>query len=124
MKQNAITQAIGALKLVPIFVKNPAIVSRATIIRTSAEAVPLMETLSCITVTLAELHRCIDAVIADKQIAYVTPVNCSVYPYGAVVTDAEGNLLAAAKGKSKEGLAELIRLKLLPPREGHGESAA
>ena len=28
MKQNAITQAIGALKLVPIFVNNPAIVSR------------------------------------------------------------------------------------------------
>jgi len=46
------------------------------------------------------------------------------YPYGAVVADAQGNVLAAAKGKSKEGLAELIRLKLLPPPEEFGEDAA
>lgn len=65
-----------------------------------------------------------DAVIGAGQIAYVTPTRCPEYPYGAVVADETGNVCAAAKGKSKEGLAELIRLKLLPPTEGFGEEVA
>jgi hypothetical protein len=40
------------------------------------------------------------------------------------VADTQGNVLAAAKGKSKEGLAELIRLKLVPQTEGHGGGSA
>ena len=124
MKQNAINSAVGALKLVPMFLNHPTVISRATLIGASAEAVALLEALPCISVELAEVFRCVDAVIADDQIAYVTPVNCPGYPYGAVVTNAKGNILAAAKGKSKEGLAELIRLKLVPRPEGFGEGAA
>jgi hypothetical protein len=77
-----------------------------------------------VSVELAEVFRCVDAVITDGQVAYVTPVKCPEYPYGAVVADAQGNVLAAAKGKSKEGLAELIRLKLVPRKEGYGEEFA
>jgi len=40
------------------------------------------------------------------------------------VADEKGQICAAAMGKSKEGLAEMIRLKLLPPLEGLGEAAA
>jgi len=123
MKPNAINSAIGALKLVPMFLNHPTVVSRATLIGASAEAVELLEALPCVSVELAEVFRCVDAVIAEGQIAYVTPVKCAEYPYGAVVADAKGNVLAAAKGKSKEGLAELIRLKLVPHKEGHGEES-
>ncbi len=123
MKQNAINSAVGALKLVPMFLNHPTIISRATLIGASAEAVALLEDLPYLSVELAEVFRCVDAVIADDQIAYVTPVNCPEYPYGAVVADAMGNVLAAAKGKSKEGLSELIRLKLLPQSEGFGEDS-
>ncbi|MGY3082598.1 hypothetical protein [Pseudomonas fragi] len=124
MKQNAITQAIGALKLVPIFVTNPAIVSRAKMIGASAEAVALLETLPASSAELTEAFRCVNAVISDGQTAYVTPTRSPEYPYGAVIADSEGNICAAAMGKTKEGLAELIRLKLLPPLEGCGEDLA
>jgi hypothetical protein len=118
---NAINSAVGALKLVPMYLNHPTVISRATLIGASAEAVALLESLPCVSVELAEVFRCVDAVIAEGQVAYVTPVKCPEYPYGAVVADALGNVLAAAKGKSKEGLAELIRLKLVPQKEGHGE---
>lgn len=121
---NAINSAVGALKLVPMYLNHPTVISRATLIGASAEAVALLESLPCVSVELAEVFRCVDAVIADGQVAYVTPVKCPEYPYGAVVADAKGNVLAAAKGKSKEGLAELIRLKLVPQKEGHGEERA
>lgn len=121
---NAINSAVGALKLVPMYLNHPTVISRATLIGASAEAVALLESLPCVSVELAEVFRCVDAVIAEGQVAYVTPVKCPEYPYGAVVADALGNVLAAAKGKSKEGLAELIRLKLMPQKEGHGEERA
>ena len=124
MKQNAITQAIGALKLVPIFVNNPAIVSRATMIGASAEAVALLEALPATSAELIEVFRCVNTVISDGQTAYVTPTRRPEYPYGAVIADSEGQICAAAMGKTKESLAELIRLKLLPPQEGYGEDLA
>ena len=124
MKPTAINSAVGALKLVPMYLNHPTVISRATLIGASAEAVALLEALPCVSVELAEVFRCVDAVIADGQVAYVTPVKCPEYPYGAVVADAKGNVLAAAKGKSKEGLAETIRLKLVPRKEGHGEASA
>lgn len=124
MSQNAITQAIGALKLIPMFLNHPTVISRATLIGASAEAVQLLEALPTVSAELAEVFRCVDAVIGEGQVAYVTPVKCPEYPYGAVVADAKGNVLAAAKGKSKEGLAELIRLKLVPRQVGFGEDAA
>ena len=124
MKQNVITQAIGALKLVPIFVNNPAIISRATLIGASAEAVALLEALPAVTAELAEVFQCVNAVINDGQIAYVTPTRCPEYPYGAVIADSKGQICATAMGKTKEGLTELIRLKLVPQQKGCGEDAA
>lgn len=124
MKQNAITQAIGTLKLVPIFVNNPAIVSRATMIGASAEAVTLLEALPAASAELIEVLRCVNAVISDGLTAYAPPTSCPEYPYGAVIADSEGHICAAAMGKTKEGLAELNRLKMLPLHEGCGEDAA
>lgn len=123
MKPNAISSAVGALKLVPMFLNHPSIISRATLIGATTEAVQLLEALSEPAIDLAEVFHCVNAVIRAEYIAYVTPVKCPQYPYGAVIADADGNVLAAVKGKSKEGLAELIRLKLLPPNDKHGETA-
>ncbi|MNG11210.1 hypothetical protein D3C84_947310 [compost metagenome] len=73
---------------------------------------------------LAEVFRCVNGVIQEGHVAYVTSTNSPEYPFGAVVTDEKGQICAAARGKSKEGLAELIRLKLMPPSEGFREVAA
>ena len=124
MKHNAILQAVGALKLVPMYLNHPTIISRATLIGATAEAVERLQHLPPTTIELAEVFSCVNAVTHDDQTAYVTPTRSSEYPYGAVVADQHGHICATAIGKTKEGLAELIRLKLLPAPEGYGESAA
>jgi len=124
MSQNAITQAVGALKLVPVFINSPGIISRATIIGAAHEAVTLLEGLPPVTAELVEVFRMVDAVLLDGQVAYVTPTRSPERPYGAVVADQLGRLCATATGKTKEGLAELIRLQLVPRKEGFGEVSA
>ncbi len=121
---NAYTQALGALRLIPIYLDSPGVVSRATLIGAASDAIDLLDSIPCRTVELAEVFRCVNNVIHEGQTAYVTPTNSPEYPFGAVVADATGHVCAAAMGKSKEGLAELIRLKLLPPSVGLGEDAA
>ena len=121
---NAYTQALGALRLIPIYLDSPGVVSRATLIGAASEAIDQLGSMPLRTVELAEVFRCVNNVIQDGQVAYVTPTNSPEHPFGAVITDAEGHICAAAMGKSKEGLAELIRLKLVPRSEGFGEEAA
>lgn len=121
---NAYTQALGALRLIPIYLDSPGVVSRATLIGAASEAIDLLGNIPCRTLELAEVFRCVNGVIREGQVAYVTPTNSPEYPFGAVVADGNGRICAAAMGKSKEGLAELIRLKLVPRSEGHGEEAA
>lgn len=121
---NAYTQALGVLRLIPIYLDSPGVVSRATLIGAASEAIDLLDSMPCRTVELAEVFRCVNDVIQEGQTAYVTPTNSPEYPFGAVVADEKGQICAAAMGKSKEGLAEMIRLKLLPPSEGLGEDAA
>jgi len=121
---NAYTQALGALRLIPIYLDCPGVVSRATLIGAASEAIDLLDSMPCRTVELAEVFRCVNDVIQEGQVAYVTPTNSPEFPFGAVVADEKGQICAAAMGKSKEGLAEMIRLKLLPPLEGLGEAAA
>lgn len=123
MSQNAITSAVGALKLVPMFLNHPTVISRATLTGATSEALTLLEGLPPAAVELVEAFRCVDQVIGEGQVAYVTPTNSPEFPLGAVVADAKGQICATATGKTKEGLAELIRLKLRPPSEGLGENA-
>jgi hypothetical protein len=121
---NAYTQAVGALKLIPIFLNCPGVISRATLIGASTEAVQLLESMPVLSTELAEVFRYVNNVIQDGQVAYVTPTNLPEYPFGAVITDEKGQICAAGMGKSKDGLAELIRLKLVPQSEGFGEEVA
>ncbi|MGX0889018.1 hypothetical protein AB7M22_001026 [Pseudomonas sp. ADAK2 TE3594] len=121
---NAYTQAVGTLKLIPIYLNCPGVISRATLVGAATEAVQLLESMPSLSVELAEVFRSVNAVILEGQTAYVTPTNSPEFPYGAVVADQKGHVCAAAMGRSKEGLAELIRLKLLPQAEGYGEDAA
>ncbi|WP_122613699.1 hypothetical protein [Pseudomonas viridiflava] len=124
MTLNAITHAVGALKMVPMHLNHPTIVSRSTLIGATTEALSMLEGLPPVTAELAEVFRMVESVLLEGQVAYVTPTCCPERPYGAVVADANGRLCATATGKSKEGLAELVRLQLVPQEEGHGEDAA
>ncbi|WP_296258493.1 MULTISPECIES: hypothetical protein [unclassified Pseudomonas] len=120
MNQTAISHAVGALKLVPMFLNHQTIISRATLIGATSEALDMLEGLSPVTSELAEVFRLVDAEVHEGQVAYVTPTNSPERPFGAVVANSEGRLLATATGSTPRGLAELIRLQLLPPSEGPG----
>ncbi|NER59807.1 hypothetical protein G3435_07050 [Pseudomonas sp. MAFF212428] len=74
-------------------------------------------------IALMEAFDSVDQVINDDQIAYVTPTTSTSFPFGAVVTNGQGEVCAAAIGSSKEHLAELIRIKLLGIQKGIRESA-
>jgi len=124
MKQTPLDIAVGALKMVPVYFNQPGAVSRETLIGLSAEAVTALGSIPPLDLALAEVFRAVDAVTRLGQVAYVTPTNLPGFPFGAVVADQDGQVLAAAVGVSKEGLAETIRVKLLPHVEGHGEVCA
>jgi hypothetical protein len=121
---NAYTQVLGTLKLIPIYLSCPGVISRATILGASSESVQLLESMPALSTELAEVFRCVNNVIHEGQTAYVTPTNSPDYPFGAVVSDSAGHICAAGISKSKAGLSELIRLKLVPRSEGVGEDAA
>lgn len=122
MNQTAITHSIGALKLVPMYLNHPTIVSRATLIGATSEALAMLEGLPAVTSELAEVFRLVDAAVHEGLTAYVTPTKSPEHPYGAVVADDQGRLVATAVGKTAAGLAELIRMQLARPHPaGAGE---
>ncbi|WP_312374338.1 hypothetical protein [Stutzerimonas nitrititolerans] len=122
-----IDDAIGALKLVPLHFSHPSMISRATVIGAACEALARLESMPARSNELLEAFRKVRQVLREGDTAYVTPTTCPERPYGAVVVDASGRLVATATGKTVEGLAELIRLRLPAkseacPPEGRGET--
>lgn len=73
-------------------------------------------------IALMEAQDCVNAVLTPGHIAYVVLTTTPTRPFGAVVTDTQGELQAAATGISMHHLAEVIRAKLQPGQEGPGES--
>lgn len=112
MNQNAIRDAIGALKLVPMHFDHPRTVLSATLYGAAVEAVGRLEQVPPAAIELLEAFRAVKGVCRDGDTAYVTATTSPERPYGAVVVDAAGRLAASANGKTIEGLAELIRLRL------------
>ncbi|TRO33890.1 hypothetical protein EQ845_16715 [Pseudomonas putida] len=74
-------------------------------------------------IALMEAQECINGVIQTGQFAYVIATINPELPFGAVVTNDLGEVCAAATGRNKEHLAEVVRTKLRPTEEGLGECA-
>ncbi|PLP87397.1 hypothetical protein CYD26_21510 [Pseudomonas sp. FFUP_PS_473] len=74
-------------------------------------------------IALMEAQECVDEVIQKGQIAYVITTVNPERPLGVVVTNDLGEVCAAATGRSKEHLAEVVRAKLRPSLERLGECA-
>lgn len=121
MKSNPITDAIGALKLVPIVHHHPGVVCAEAMLAAASEAVERLQAIDPAALELAETYRVVAAELAPGQTLYVTPTTCTERPYGAVVTDAAGALIVTAAGKTIDGLAMLVRMRL---PAGCGEAVA
>ena len=63
----------------------------------------------------------LNTAIGADQIAYITPTMDPNSPLGAVVTNEQGEVCAAAIGTCKDHLAEVVRTQLRPKQEGAGE---
>ncbi|MFJ4193971.1 hypothetical protein [Pseudomonas sp. NPDC089534] len=120
---NAHSQALGTLRLTPIYLESPGTASLALLLGAANESAAMLDSVPMRVLELADVFRCVNNVIHEGQTAYVTPTNSPEHPFGAVVADAAGNVCAVGMGKSKEGLAELIRLRLLLPTKGNGENS-
>ncbi|WP_217476588.1 hypothetical protein [Stutzerimonas stutzeri] len=121
MKTNPITDAIGALKLVPIVHHHPGLVCAQAMLGAAREAVERLEAIDPAALELAEVYRVVVAELAPGQTLYVTPTTSAERPYGAVVTDAAGQLIVTAAGRTIEGLATMVRMRL---PAGCGEAVA
>lgn len=74
-------------------------------------------------IALVEAQEIVEGVILSGQRVYIIPTINPSLPLGAVVTNDSGEVCAAATGRDKEHLAEVVRAKLRPAREGAGEYA-
>lgn len=72
-------------------------------------------------IALLEALEHLNEVIGADQIAYITPTTDSIHPFGAVVTNDHGDVLAAAIGTCKDHLAEVVSAQLRPKQVGSGE---
>lgn len=75
------------------------------------------------TIALMDAQDCVNDVIGADQVAYVILTTNPARPFGAVVTNDQGDVCAAATGSCKDHLAQAVRNKLRPISEGHGEHA-
>jgi len=70
---------------------------------------------------LLEAQDSVDEVLLVGQIAYVINTVNHALPFGAVVTNDQGEVCAAVTASSKQQLADALRAKLRPGHEGLGE---
>ncbi|MCU0092241.1 hypothetical protein N8H72_19870 [Pseudomonas koreensis] len=69
---------------------------------------------------LMDAQESVEKVLLIGQIAYVITTTNPERPFGAVVTNDQGEVCAAATGSSKEHLTAAVRAKLRPGEEGSG----
>lgn len=77
---------------------------------------------SQLALALIEAQDCVNNVIGANHIAYVIHTTTPARPLGAVVTDDQGEIHAAATGTCKDHLAELLRAKLGHHQRGLGSA--
>lgn len=124
MKPTAINDAIGALRLGVLHLDHPTVIKAAVVRDANAEAIGRLEAYQGQpnAQELPRLYRLLISVTPRGYLPYVTLTTDTERPYGAVVTNQAGDIVARQLGKTVEGLAELIRLQL--PHEGNREARA
>lgn len=124
MKPTSINDAIGALRLGILHLDHPTVIKAAVVRAVNAEAIERLEVHQGRpdVQELPRLYRLLIAITPRGYLPYVTLTTDVERPYGAVVANEAGDIVARQLGKTVEGVAELIRLQL--PRRTTGEASA
>ncbi len=121
MKPSVTEHAIGALKLVAMHLDHPTVIKPATLRAASLEAIEHLQAQQPPQAAdLGRLYAALLAVTPRGHLPYVTLTLDPAVPFGAVITDAAGNIVTRQIGKSIEGLAQIIALRF---PAGRGEAA-
>lgn len=122
MKPSSTQHAIGALKLVALHLDHPTVVSPAVLRTTSTEAIERLQNHIPHADDLGRLYAALLAITPRGHLPHVTLTNDPGVPYGAVITDAAGEIVTRQIGKSIEGLAQIVALRFnRPPAEATHE---
>jgi hypothetical protein len=109
MKPTAAQHAIGALKLVSLHLDHPTVIARDVVRAASTEAIERLQAQTPGQVAdLGPLYCALLAVTPRGHLPHVTLTLTPATPFGAVITDAHGNVVARQIGKTIDGLAQLI----------------
>lgn len=111
IKHSAVHHAIGALKLVRLHIDHPTVISSELLGSAASEAVERLIARNPHMADLGELYASLLAVTPLGHLPHVTLTRDAKTPYGAVVTDSHGNVVARQIGKTIEGLTQLIALQ-------------
>lgn len=115
---SALTHAIGALKLVRLYIEHPSVVSARDLQAAAAEAIERIEHANPHRDDLGRLYAELVRVTPRGAVPYVTLTQDASVPFGCVITDATGSVITRQLAKSIEGLVQIIRTRYeqLPER--------
>lgn len=111
MKPSAHEHAIGALKLVALHLDHPTVIDKATVRAASNEAIGHLQAQNPHAADLGRLYAALIAVTPRGWLPYVTLTMDPITPYGAVITNAAGEITHRQVGKTIDGLTQLIALR-------------
>ncbi len=123
MTLNAITHAVCALKLVPLHLNHPTIVSRSTLIGATSEALSMLDGLPPVTAELAEVFRAVDSVLLEVK----SPMSPHAQPRAPIWRSGCRHRWAALRGCNRQierGSRGADSPSVGAPKEGRGEDAA
>ena len=107
-----ITDAIGVVNLTGTHLENPTAVPAHVVRYASAERIQRLEAISPDAIHLVALYTALLAITPLGWLPHVTPTNDLARPFGAVITDAAGNVVAWDKGKTVNSLVTQLQLRL------------
>ncbi|MFU6657256.1 hypothetical protein ACM79B_16420 [Pseudomonas aeruginosa] len=116
---NPIADAVGTLKLVGMHFAAPTAYPADALLAAAAECIDRLDTQPQEATQLALLYTALVAITPRGWLPHVTLTNDEVRPYGAIVTDAAGNIAASGLGKTVNGLVALVSARL---PAGRGEA--
>lgn len=117
MMPSSTQHAIGALKLVALHLDHPTVVSPALLRAAAKEAIERLQNHIPHADDLSRLYAALFAVTPRGHLPHVTLTTDATVPYGAVITDAKGNIVTRQVAKSIDGLVQIIATRFGPTAE-------
>jgi hypothetical protein len=109
-------QAIGALKLADLHLDHPGVVSRTIVQGACHAAIGRLQSNQPHADDLVRLYTQLLDAIPLGYLPHVTLMHAGPTQFGCVITDAEGKVVDRQTGKTTEGIAQIIRLRLTAPK--------